>query len=161
MKNSIRAVQEGNDIAKIALNSDRPWVAYNGVELGNFARNQKFVIKPTVINTGRSPAIKYQGAFGIKIDSPDARVTADNIIQPDFPKSIIMTNQTSIYDVSLPPELVNDLIGAIENESKVIYVVGRLTYQDSNQGRHATSIILRYDAKSNTLRYTAEGNEAN
>jgi len=66
------------------------------------------------------------------------------------------------YDASVPAEaLAPDVVDEIKRGDKTILVVGRIDYEDANDGRHATKICISYFPQISGFSACAEGNYLN
>jgi hypothetical protein len=158
-----KVAEKANEIAAKALSSSaRPWAGLDMVLAGTIHANQKFEIKPTIRNSGRSPAFKLRGHFKAMIQQTKALSIADIGECDHCPRTIVLPNIGFAYDASVPAEaLAPDVVDEIKRGDKTILVVGRIDYEDANDGRHATKICISYFPQISGFSACAEGNYLN
>ena len=155
-----KVAERANEIAAKALSlSVRPWAGLDIVLAGTIQANQRFEIKPTIRNSGRSPAFKLRGHFKATIQQTKALSIADIGECDRCPRAVVLPNIGFAYDDLFPAEaLAPDVVDEIKRGDKTIVVVGRIDYEDANAGRHATKICISYFPQISGFSTCAEGN---
>jgi hypothetical protein len=157
-----REAKKANDISKKSvLFANRAWVGTVGAEAKKFEIGKPIDVLVRIKNTGHSPALQVRGGFNAALlkkgEAPDDPATT----KIDTAATVLMPNGSfhyypfSDYAPLTQQELESILAGEI-----VIWIVGRVEYNDANAQPHYSIYKLHYDIKDKGFSTAIDGTDA-
>ena len=148
---------------------NRPWVFISVIQNDQaMDTSRPFNILAFIKNTGRGPALHVGACFGS--DTPNIhqqdKAGIDALFKelpPDCEKkqqTVLMPDAQFGYNVSRHASFMTQtVIDDIDKGFATFYVIGRITYEDSNGGKYGAAVCALYLPASKSFNACPSGNE--
>lgn len=147
MPNSQAASSEGtvqsSDLAVAGAN--RPWLAAESISVGPLQPNSNLLIKASIHNSGRSPALSAGAVFYT------TTLLARDINIPEISecvacaRTVLPPNGSTSYDLVVDAEvLTREKVTKIKSGDETILLLGRIDYLDASNSHHTTTVCMAY-----------------
>lgn len=158
------AAKAAKESADIAVAAQRPWVGIHLVTTGTLDAYRPFLIKVTLRNSGRSPALQWRAFFEPEATIQQAKdFNIKSIENPyeSYSSGVLMPDATFTIDISVPGDwLTEEQVSRIKSKTDTINIFGQTDYVDYSGNRHKTLITMFYDVYSSRFGYCTQGNYA-
>jgi hypothetical protein len=159
---SRRAVEVSDSTAKAVLSLDRPWVGLSSVVVDPLLPDQRLLIKATIQNTGKSPALAVRASFEPVVAVARGLVNPKIDACSDCPQPALMPNALLSFEVAVDGALMTrEQIVRIRNGQDTVLLFGRIDYLDTAGQPHQTLSCMRWLPNSPVFGACAEGNSLN
>jgi hypothetical protein len=123
----------------------RAWVGADKINQFNFVAGPGFAVPFDVVNTGKTPALHLRSYTALKSLEKNTPFKP-TYPEPRPPKASLTVLQPQMHMTlyTLPTDVSAKQFGDIQNGRGILYIYGRITYDDIFSKNHLTTFCVMY-----------------